>query len=52
MPHNIEPMLATVTGEPFDHQDWIFEMKWDGTGQLRGAGGDVSRNSRNGILVP
>ena len=30
MPHTIAPMLASVAKEPFDHQDWIFEVKWDG----------------------
>ena len=30
MPHNIKPMLATLTKEPFDDADWVFEMKWDG----------------------
>src|SRR4030042_3778731 len=30
MPHNIKPMLATLVKEPFDHPDWVFEVKWDG----------------------
>jgi bifunctional non-homologous end joining protein LigD len=30
MPHVIQPMLATPVKEPFDHPDWIFEVKWDG----------------------
>ncbi|HLE39934.1 MAG TPA: DNA polymerase ligase N-terminal domain-containing protein, partial [Nitrospirota bacterium] len=30
MPHSIRPMLATPVTEPFDHADWIFEVKWDG----------------------
>jgi bifunctional non-homologous end joining protein LigD len=30
MPHAIRPMLATPVKEPFDHPDWIFEVKWDG----------------------
>lgn len=30
MPHAIRPMLATTVKEPFDHPDWIFEVKWDG----------------------
>ena len=30
MPHGIKPMLATLVKEPFDHPDWIFEVKWDG----------------------
>lgn len=28
--HNIKPMLATNTDEPFDDKDWLFELKWDG----------------------
>ena len=23
-------MLATSLAEPFDHPDWLFEIKWDG----------------------
>jgi bifunctional non-homologous end joining protein LigD len=30
MPHNVQPMLATPADEPFDHPDWVFEVKWDG----------------------
>jgi bifunctional non-homologous end joining protein LigD len=30
MPHGVEPMLATLVKEPFDHPDWIYEVKWDG----------------------
>jgi len=30
MQHGIKPMLATPVKEPFDHADWIFEVKWDG----------------------
>jgi bifunctional non-homologous end joining protein LigD len=30
MPHGVRPMLATLIKEPFDHPDWIFEVKWDG----------------------
>jgi len=26
----IPPMLATLTGAPFDDPDWLFEVKWDG----------------------
>lgn len=48
MPHNIKPMLATLTKEPFDHPDWIFEVKWDGyraVAEIRD--GEVSLYSRN-----
>ncbi|HEU0110512.1 MAG TPA: DNA ligase D [Flavisolibacter sp.] len=30
MPVNVIPMLATLINEPFDNDDWIFEIKWDG----------------------
>ena len=29
LPAHIEPMLARI-GEPFDSDDWLFEIKWDG----------------------
>ncbi len=52
MPHAIRPMLATAAKEPFDHPDWIFEVKWDGyraIAEIRN--GDVSLYSRNLILL-
>jgi len=48
MPHGIQPMLATMARAPFDHPDWLFEVKWDGyraIAELRD--GDVSLYSRN-----
>ena len=30
MPHVIHPMLATLVDEPFDDDNWLFEIKWDG----------------------
>jgi len=30
MPRVIHPMLATLVDEPFDDDDWFFEIKWDG----------------------
>ena len=30
MPTTIHPMLATSIEEPFDGDDWLFEIKWDG----------------------
>lgn len=30
MPHKVKPMLATLTDEPFDDPNWIFEIKLDG----------------------
>jgi bifunctional non-homologous end joining protein LigD len=29
-PTFIPPMLATLSGAPFDDPDWLFEVKWDG----------------------
>jgi bifunctional non-homologous end joining protein LigD len=48
MPHNMRPMLATLIREPFDHPDWIFEVKWDGyRGIAEIRDGKVSLYSRN-----
>ncbi len=50
MRNAIQPMLATPVKEPFDHPDWIFEVKWDGyraVAEIRD--GSVSLYSRNGI---
>jgi bifunctional non-homologous end joining protein LigD len=30
MPHHIKPMMAKLTDGPFDGEDWLFEIKWDG----------------------
>jgi bifunctional non-homologous end joining protein LigD len=30
MPRNVKPMLASPVDKPFDHPDWVFEIKWDG----------------------
>ncbi len=30
VPHIKTPMLATLVDEPFDGDDWLFEIKWDG----------------------
>ncbi|MDX2003459.1 MAG: DNA ligase D [Chitinophagales bacterium] len=30
MPKKIKPMLAKLVDEPFNHDDWLFEIKWDG----------------------
>jgi bifunctional non-homologous end joining protein LigD len=50
MPHGIKPMLATLIKEPFDHPDWIFEMKWDGYRAVAEiSNGNVSLYSRNRI---
>jgi bifunctional non-homologous end joining protein LigD len=30
MPKDVIPMLATLVDEPFDNENWVFEIKWDG----------------------
>ena len=30
MPDFIPPMLATLINQPFNDDDWLFEIKWDG----------------------
>jgi len=30
MPSVIHPMLATLVDKPFDDDEWLFEIKWDG----------------------
>jgi bifunctional non-homologous end joining protein LigD len=50
MPHGITPMFAAVAREPFDHPDWIYEVKWDGyraVAEIRDE--NVSLYSRNGV---
>ncbi len=48
MPASIKPMLATLTDEPFDDDNWIFEVKWDGYRAIANIkGGAVSLYSRN-----
>ncbi len=52
MPQGIRPMLATLVKEPFDHPDWIFEMKWDGYRAIAAVrDGGASLTSRNGISL-
>src|SRR6202012_46970 len=29
-PTTVKPMLATRVDKPFDNEDWIYEIKWDG----------------------
>jgi bifunctional non-homologous end joining protein LigD len=52
MPHSIKPMLATLIKEPFDHPEWLFEVKWDGyraIAEIRD--GKVSIYTRNQISL-
>ena len=44
-------MLATLIDEPFDSEDWLFEVKWDGFRALAFVNhGDVKLESRNKTL--
>lgn len=50
IPDFIKPMLCTLVEEPFDRENWLFEMKWDGyraIGTKRGD--DVQLYSRNNL---
>ncbi len=50
MPQSIKPMLASPVEKPFDHPDWVFEVKWDGyraIAEIRAKA--VLLYSRNGI---
>jgi bifunctional non-homologous end joining protein LigD len=52
MPRGIKPMLASLSKEPFDHPDWMFEVKWDGYRAVAEIlNGDVSLYSRNRISL-
>lgn len=51
-PDRVEPMLATLTREPFSKEGWVFERKLDGERCLAFKnGGSVSLLSRNGKKV-
>lgn len=46
----IKPMLAQIHDHPFDNEDWIFEIKWDGYRAVAEIDhGDVRLYSRNGL---
>ncbi|HEV8051878.1 MAG TPA: non-homologous end-joining DNA ligase, partial [Parachlamydiaceae bacterium] len=51
MPDFVPPMLATLIDEPFDNEDWLFEVKWDGFRALTSVNkGVVEIQSRNKLL--
>lgn len=51
IPEFIAPMLATLVDKPFDHDDWLFEVKWDGFRALAFVDqGKVELKSRNKLL--
>lgn len=47
-PWSVDPMLCTLVEEPFDRDDWIFEIKWDGYRAVGAKhGDDLQLYSRN-----
>ena len=48
IPKGIKPMLATLIDEPFDNEEWQYEVKWDGYRALAFIHkGNVELQSRN-----
>ena len=48
MPRSIHPMLATLVDKPFDDDQWLYEIKWDGYRAIAFIeGGSVRLVSRN-----
>lgn len=46
----VKPMLATLSEDAFDDDDWLFEIKWDGYRAIAETGGKKTRlYSRNGV---
>ena len=41
------PMLARPASAPFDSDDWLFEIKWDGVRAIATVDGKLSLRSRN-----
>lgn len=53
-PDYIQPMLATLVDKPFNSQDWVFEIKWDGVRAIlfiHKLKGVVKIQSRNGNTI-
>jgi bifunctional non-homologous end joining protein LigD len=47
-PWAVSPMLATLVGEPFSKDGWLFELKWDGYRAIASKhGNDFALYSRN-----
>ncbi|HVF53110.1 MAG TPA: non-homologous end-joining DNA ligase [Actinomycetota bacterium] len=46
-PPEPSPMLATLVAEPFDGDDWLFEVKWDGVRALAVCSDETALYSRN-----
>jgi DNA ligase D-like protein (predicted ligase)/DNA ligase D-like protein (predicted 3'-phosphoesterase) len=47
MRQQYKPMLAQHAEKPFNSEDWIFEVKWDGIRAISYVDGDLSIRSRN-----
>ena len=48
--HFYKPMLASPGGDPFDSEEWIYEIKWDGYRAIAECKGDkIKLYSRNGL---
>jgi bifunctional non-homologous end joining protein LigD len=50
-PLSVKPMLAQLADKPFDKEDWVFEVKWDGVRAIllrNKAKGITEIQSRNG----
>jgi bifunctional non-homologous end joining protein LigD len=45
-PPTYEPMMAVLTAEPFDDEEWLFEVKWDGHRCLANLGTSTRLTSR------
>jgi bifunctional non-homologous end joining protein LigD len=45
-PPTYEPMMAVLTAEPFDDDEWLFEVKWDGHRCLANLGQATRLTSR------
>ena len=50
-PENFSPMLATLVDKPFDADNWLFEVKWDGYRAVAHCRGKkvsvISRNNKS-----
>lgn len=42
-PTSLKPMLATLVDEPFDNDEWEYEVKWDGYRALAFRNGKISK---------